>query len=137
MFIVQFRNGHSMKCDVFAAFKMAEMPDVIEYIADETGCVVWCGNEVTGLAPLTDEVDFDAVQYETPLVIPSEREWVVTTRSDIGDHSLSTSFAETAMKWFEQKVSKTWLDKPFYDEIRLYHNGVVVRAAVMGHEIVL
>ena len=135
--------------DIETAFHACDMPQLVQAVVNaETGKVLWGSlsekkyhHDMEHKSPCTrltaEDIIREHVQYETPLVIPSEREWVVTTRSDIGDHSLSTSFAEMATKWFEQNVSKTWLDKPFYDEIRLYHNGVVVRAAVMGHEIVL
>lgn len=76
-------------------------------------------------------------QYDEPVVLPMVKEWLVVTRADIPTCSFRTDNEQYAMKRFERSVSSKWHDKPFYDEVRLYHNGAVVRAAVLGHEIIL
>ena len=76
-------------------------------------------------------------EYDEPVVLPMVKEWLVVTRADIPTCSFRTDNEQYAMKRFERSVSSKWHDKPFYDEVRLYHNGAVVRAAVLGHEIIL
>lgn len=76
-------------------------------------------------------------QYDEPVVLPMVKEWLVVTRADIPTCSFRTDNEQYAMKRFERSVSSKWYDKPFYDEVRLYHNGAVVRAAVLGYEIIL
>lgn len=76
-------------------------------------------------------------EYDEPIVLPMAREWVVVTHADIPTCSFRTDDGNYAAKRFERSVSSKWYYKPFYDEVRLYHNGAVVRAAVLGHEIIL
>lgn len=76
-------------------------------------------------------------QYDEPVVLPMVKEWLVVTHADIPTCSFRTDDEQYATKRFERSVSSKWYDKPFYDEVRLYHNGAVVRAAVLGHEIIL
>lgn len=76
-------------------------------------------------------------QYDEPVVLPMVKEWLVVTRADVPTCFYRTDDEQYATKNFEIRVSKKWNGKPFYDEVRLYHNGRVIRAAVLGHEIVL
>lgn len=76
-------------------------------------------------------------EYDEPIVLPMAKEWLVVTRADIPTCSYRTDNEQYAMKRFERSVSSKWYDGPFYDEVRLYHNGRVIRAAFLGHEIVL
>lgn len=76
-------------------------------------------------------------QYDEPVVLPMVKEWLVVTHADIPTCPFRTDNEQYATKRFERSVSSKWYDKPFYDEVRLYHNGAVVRAAVLGHEIIL
>ena len=76
-------------------------------------------------------------QYDEPVVLPMVKEWLVVTHADIPTCPFRTDNEQYATKRFERSVSSKWYDKPFYDEVRLYHNGAVVRAAVLGREIIL
>lgn len=76
-------------------------------------------------------------QYDEPVVLPMAKEWLVVTHADIPTCPFRIDNEQYATKRFERSVSSKWYDKPFYDEVRLYHNGAVVRAAVLGHEIIL
>lgn len=76
-------------------------------------------------------------QYDEPVVLPMAKEWLVVTHADIPTCPFRADNEQYATKRFERSVSSKWYDKPFYDEVRLYHNGAVVRAAVLGHEIIL
>lgn len=76
-------------------------------------------------------------EYDEPIVLPMAKEWLVVTHADIPTCSYRTDDEQYATKRFERSVSSKWCDGPFYDEVRLYHNGRVIRAAVLGHEIVL
>lgn len=76
-------------------------------------------------------------QYDEPVILPMAREWFVVTHADIPTCHYGTDDEQYATKRFERSVSRKWCYDPFYDEVRLYHNGRVIRAAVLGHEIVL
>lgn len=76
-------------------------------------------------------------EYDEPIILPMAREWLVVTHADIPTCSFRTDDEQYATKRFERSVSSKWYDGPFYDEVRLYHNGRVIRAAVLGREIVL
>lgn len=76
-------------------------------------------------------------QYDEPVILPMAREWLVVTHADIPTCSFRTDDGNYAANRFERSVSIKWDKGPFYDEVRLYHNGRVIRAAVLGHEIVL
>lgn len=76
-------------------------------------------------------------QYDEPVVLPMAKEWLVVTHADVPTCPFKTDNEQYATKSFERSVSSKWYDGPFYDEVRLYHNGAVVRAAVLGHEIIL
>lgn len=76
-------------------------------------------------------------QYDEPVILPMAREWFVVTHADIPTCHYGTDDEQYATKRFERSVSGKWYYDPFYDEVRLYHNGRVIRAAVLGHEIVL
>lgn len=76
-------------------------------------------------------------EYDEPIVLPMAKEWLIITHADIPTCSYRTDDEQYATKRFERSVSSMWYDGPFYDEVRLYHNGRVIRAAVLGHEIVL
>lgn len=76
-------------------------------------------------------------EYDEPIILPMAREWLVVTHADISTCSFRTDDEQYATKRFERSVSSKWYDGPFYDEVRLYHNGRVIRAAVLGREIVL
>lgn len=76
-------------------------------------------------------------EYDEPIVLPMAKEWLVVTHADIPTCSFRTDDEKYATNRFERSISMKWHDGPFYDEVRLYHNGRVIRAAVLGHEIVL
>lgn len=76
-------------------------------------------------------------QYDEPVILPMAREWLVVTHADIPTCSFRTDDGNYAANRFERSVSIKWDKGPFYDEVHLYHNGRVIRAAVLGHEIVL
>lgn len=76
-------------------------------------------------------------EYDEPIVLPMAEEWLVVTHADVPTCSFRTDNEQYATKRFERSVSSKWYDKPFYDEVRLYHNGAIVRAAVLGYEIIL
>lgn len=76
-------------------------------------------------------------EYDEPIILPMAREWLVVTHADIPTCSFRTDDEQYATKRFERSVSSKWYDGPFYDEVRLYHNGRVIRAAVLGQEVIL
>ena len=76
-------------------------------------------------------------EYDEPIILPMAREWLVVTHADIPTCSFRTDNEQYATKRFERSVSSKWYDGPFYDEVRLYHNGRVIRAAVLGQEVIL
>lgn len=76
-------------------------------------------------------------EYDEPIILPMAREWLVVTHADISTCSFRTDDEQYATKRFERSVSSKWYDGPFYDEVRLYHNGRVIRAAVLGQEVIL
>ena len=76
-------------------------------------------------------------QYDEPVILPMAKEWLIVTHADIPTCPFRTDNEQYAMKRFERSVSSKWYDEPFYDEVRLYHNGAVVRAAVLGYETIL
>lgn len=76
-------------------------------------------------------------QYDTAIVIPMPREWQVITRADIPTQAFYTMFEQYATKRFDRALSSMWGYVPFYNEVRLYHNGILVRAGVEGKEITL
>lgn len=63
-------------------------------------------------------------QYDDAIIIPMAKEWAVLDRADIGDH------------YRVKKTERKWCNRPFYDEVRLYHNGMLVRLSVNGHEFI-
>lgn len=75
-------------------------------------------------------------QYDDAIIIPMAKEWAVLDRSDIGDHYRVMEFKDNAIYIFEQKTERKWCNRPFYDEVRLYHNGMLVRLSVNGHEFI-
>ena len=76
-------------------------------------------------------------QYDTAIIIPMPKEWQVVTHSDIPTRIYYTMFEQYAVRRFENAISSKWGCVPFYDEVRLYHDGIVVRAGVNGKEITL
>ena len=76
-------------------------------------------------------------QYNTAIVIPMPREWQVITRADIPTQAFYTMFEQYATKRFDRALSSMWGHVPFYNEVRLYHNGILVRAGVEGKEITI
>ena len=76
-------------------------------------------------------------QYENAIIIPMKAEWMIVTRADIQTRPTATSFAKNASDWFMQKTTATWFGSPFYDEVRLYHNGILVRFSINGHELTM
>lgn len=74
-------------------------------------------------------------QYDNAVIIPMAKEWVVITRADVDTFPHGTNREELALSWFERSASKMWFQSHFYDEVRLYHNGVIARISVKGHEI--
>lgn len=95
-----------------------------------------CKTKVGGIARASVAV-CGVKEYDEPIVLPMAKEWLVVTHADIPTCSYRTDDEQYATKRFERSVSSKWYDGPFYDEVRLYHNGRVIRAAVLGHEIVL
>lgn len=75
-------------------------------------------------------------QYVDAIIIPMAKEWAVLDRADIGDHYRVMEFKNNAINMFEQKTERKWCNRPFYDEVRLYHNGMLVRLSVNGHEFI-
>lgn len=75
-------------------------------------------------------------QYDDAIIIPMAKEWAVLDRADIGDHYRVMEFKDNAINMFEQKTERKWCNRPFYDEVRLYHNGMLVRLSVNGHEFI-
>lgn len=75
-------------------------------------------------------------QYDDAIIIPMAKEWAVLDRADIGDHYRVIEFKDNAINMFEQKTERKWCNRPFYDEVRLYHNGMLVRLSVNGHEFI-
>ena len=134
--------------DMETAFHACDMPQLVEAVINaETGKVRWGALEPhTQLNKLKTKVDGitrasvsirGVKEYDEPIVLPMAKEWLVITRADIPTRSYRTDDEQYATKHFERSVSSKWYDGPFYDEVRLYHNGRVIRAAVLGHEIVL
>lgn len=76
-------------------------------------------------------------QYDDAIIIPMAKEWAILSRADIGDYYRTMEFENNAVNIFEQKAKRTWCNRPFYDEIRLYHNGALVRFSVNGHELAM
>ncbi len=76
-------------------------------------------------------------QYVDAIIIPMAKEWAILSRADIGDYFRTMEFKSNAVSIFEQKAKRTWCNRPFYDEIRLYHNGILVRFSVNGHELTM
>lgn len=75
-------------------------------------------------------------QYDDAIIIPMAKEWAVLDRADIGDHYRVIEFKDNVINMFEQKTERKWCNRPFYDEVRLYHNGMLVRLSVNGHEFI-
>lgn len=76
-------------------------------------------------------------QYDNAIIILMRKEWAILSRADIGDYYRTMEFESNAVNIFEQKAKRTWCNRPFYDEIRLYHNGILVRFSVNGHELAM
>lgn len=76
-------------------------------------------------------------QYDEPVVLPMVKEWLVVTHADIPTCSYRTDDEQYATNRFERSISLKWHNSPFYDEVRLYHNGRVIRAAILGYEVIL
>lgn len=134
--------------DMETAFHACDMPQLVEAVINaETGKVLWGSLEPhTQLNKLKTKVDGitraiisirGVKEYDEPIVLPMAKEWLVVTHGDIPTRCYRTDDEQRATKRFERSVSSKWYDGPFYDEVRLYHNGRVIRAAVLGHEIVL
>ena len=75
-------------------------------------------------------------QYDDAIIIPMAKEWAVLDRADVGDHYRVMESKDNAINMFEQKTERKWFNRPFYDEVRLYHNGMLVRLSVNGHEFI-
>lgn len=134
--------------DMETAFHACDMPQLVQAVINaETGKILWgsLGHSMNPNKPKTKvggitraSVAVRGVkEYDEPIVLPMAKEWLVVTHADIPTCSFRTDDGNYAAKRFERSVSSKWYDGPFYDEVRLYHNGAVVRAAVLGHEIVL
>ena len=76
-------------------------------------------------------------QYDNAVIIPMAKEWAILSRADIGNYYRTMEFKSNAVNIFEQKAKRTWCNRPFYDEIRLYHNGILVRFSINGHELTM
>lgn len=134
--------------DIETAFHACDMPQLVQAVINaETGKVLWGSLErpmrlnktkakVGGITRASVAIR-GVKEYDEPVVLPMAKEWVVITHADIPTCSFRADNEQYATKRFERSVSSKWYDKPFYDEVRLYHNGAVVRAAVLGHEIIL
>ncbi len=134
--------------DMETAFHACDMPQLVQAVINaETGKILWGSLEhsmkpnkpKTKVGGITREsVTVRGVkQYDEPVILPMARKWLIVTHADIPTCPFRIDNEQYAMKRFERSVSSKWYDKPFYDEVRLYHNGAVVRAAVLGHEIIL
>lgn len=75
-------------------------------------------------------------QYDDAIIIPMAKEWAVLDRAGFGDHYHVMEFKNNAINMFEQNTERKWCNRPFYDEVRLYHNGMLVRLSVNGHEFI-
>ena len=146
--IVFDENGLTLNTtDIETAFHACDMPQLVQAVINaETGKVLWgsLGRPVrpdktkTKVGGVTRaSVTHGVKQYDDAIIIPMAKEWLVVTHSDIPTCRFLTMFERCAIKRFERSVSSMWGNEPFYDEVRLYHNGIVIRAAVLGHEIVL
>lgn len=134
--------------DMETAFHACDMPQLVSAVINaETGKILWGSLEhhvksaetkkkVGGITRASVSVR-GVKEYDEPIILPMAREWLVVTHADIPTRSFRTDDQQYATKRFERSVSSKWYDGPFYDEVRLYHNGRVIRAAVLGHEIVL
>lgn len=134
--------------DMETAFHACDMPQLVQAVINaETGKILWgsLGHSMKPNKPKTKvggitraSVDVRGVkEYDEPIVLPMTKEWLIVTHADIPTCCYRTDDEQYATKRFERSVSSKWNDGPFYDEVRLYHNGRVIRAAVLGHEIVL
>lgn len=124
-------------------FQMLEQLNVRDVASYETGEVLYQSKaakaedgKVSGITRASIAVR-GVKEYDEPIVLPMAKEWLIITHADIPTCSYRTDDEQYATKRFERSVSSMWYDGPFYDEVRLYHNGRVIRAAVLGHEIVL
>ena len=134
--------------DIETAFHACDMPQLVEAVINaETGKVLW-GSLERPMKPNKPKTKVGGItrasvvvrgvkEYDEPIVLPMAKEWLVVTHADIPTCSYRTDDEQYAMKRFERSVSNKWNGGPFYDEVRLYRNGRVIRAAVLGHEIVL
>ena len=120
---VKFRNGHTVPVwEASTVFKLAEMPDMVEFIEDgATGEVLWCGNDVEGFSAF--ETDLNAIdmenlapcknaQYENPLLvpIPDELNWYTVVIVDMYDNVAVYRFNDydEAEKRFKDALGKSW-----------------------------
>lgn len=110
--------------DGYIMYKRPESKPVAK--VKKVGCITRASVAVRGVK-----------QYDEPVVLPMTKEWLIVTHADIPTCPFRTDNEQYATKRFERSVSSKWYDAPFYDEVRLYHNGRVIRAAVLGHEIIL
>ena len=133
--------------DMETAFHACDMPQLVQAVINaETGKILWGSLEHPMKSDKTNtkvggitraSASRGVKQYDESVVLPMAKEWLIVTRADISTCPFRTDNEQYATKRFERSVSSKWYDKPFYDEVRLYHNGAVVRAAVLGHEIIL
>ena len=152
--------------DVETAFHACDMPQLVDAVVNaETGKVLWGSlpdnmltleeakariaaekraieeNErklTAKVGGVTRASAFHGVkQYDNAIIIPMRKEWAILSRADIGDYFRTMEFKSNAVNIFEQKAKRTWFNRPFYDEIRLYHNGILVRFSINGHELTM
>lgn len=133
--------------DMEAAFHACDMPQLVQAVINaETGKILWGSLEhhvkfaetkkkVGGITRASVTVR-GVKQYDDAIIIPMAKEWVVLDRACIGDHYHVMEFKNNAINMFEQKTERKWCNRPFYDEVRLYHNGMLVRLSVNGHEFI-
>ena len=147
--IVFNENGLTLNTtDMETAFHACDMPQLVSAVINaETGKILWGSLEhhvksaetkkkVGGITRASVFVR-GVKEYDEPIILPMEREWLVVTHADLPTCPFRTNDEQYATKRFERSVSSKWYDGPFYDEVRLYHNGRVIRAAVLGQEVIL
>lgn len=130
--------------DMETAFHACDMPQLVSAVINaETGKILWGSLEHHVKSAETKKkvggitrASASREQYDDAIIIPMAKEWAVLDRADIGDHYRVMEFKDNAINMFEQKTERKWCNRPFYDEVRLYHNGMLVRLSVNGHEFI-
>lgn len=146
LFTIVFNEGGLTldTTDIETAFHACDMPQLVDAVINaETGKILWGSLEHPVKSAETKKkingitrASASREQYDDAIIIPMAKEWAVLDRADIGDHYRVIEFKDNAINMFEQKTERKWCNRPFYDEVRLYHNGMLVRLSVNGHEFI-